>query len=85
MLVEAGGNQWTLLGRNVKLNRAGLAVGHTLSDSPARVVDVSLAHGRSTPWGTIDVLVGYADVTGTGSVQVDEGVRAALQWRSPLR
>ena len=36
-------------------------------------------------WGNIGVLLGYADVSGDGTVAMDEGARASLTWRYDLR
>jgi len=83
--VEASGSQWNLLARNVKINRAGVAPEHSLADGPATVVDVTLSHGRTMAWGTIGVLLGYADVSGDGTVRMDDGARASLTWRYDLR
>ena len=85
LVVEASGNQWNLLARNVKLNRAGVAPEHSLADGPARVVDLTLSHGRALPWGNINVLLGYADVSGDGAVRMDNGARASLTWRYEVR
>jgi hypothetical protein len=85
LLVEASGGQWNLLARNVKLNRAGVAAEHSLADGQAKLVDVTLSHGRTVAWGNIGVLLGYADVSGDGTVAMDEGARASLTWRYDLR
>jgi hypothetical protein len=85
LLVEAAGNQWNLLARNVKLNRAGVAPEHSLADGPARVVDITLSHGRTVPWGNIGVLLGYADDSGDSAARMDNGARASLTWRYDLR
>ena len=85
LLVKASGDQWNLSARNVKLNRAGVAPEHSLADGPATVVDVTLSHGRTVPWGNIGVLLGYADVAGDGAARMDNGARASLTWRYDLR
>ena len=85
LLVEASGNQWNLLARNVKLNRAGVSLEHSLADGPATVVDVTLSHGRALAWGNIGVLLGYADVSGDGAARMENGARASLTWRYDLR
>jgi Capsule assembly protein Wzi len=85
LLVEASGNQWNLLARNVKLNRAGVALEHSLADGPATVVDVTLSHGRTVAWGNIGVLLGYADVSGDSAARMENGARASLTWRYDLR
>jgi Capsule assembly protein Wzi len=85
LLVEPSGNQWNLLARNVKVNRAGVALEHSLADRPATIVDVTLSHGRTVAWGNIGVLLGYADVPGDGAVTMDDGARASLTWRYDLR
>ena len=78
LLVEASGKQWHMLARNVKLNRAGVAREHSLADGPATVIDVTLSHGRTVPWGNIGVLLGFADVSGDGAARMDSGTRIAI-------
>ena len=85
LLVEASGSQWNLLARNVKLNRAGVAAEHSLADGPATIVDVTLSHGRTVAWGNIGVLLGFADVSGDGTVAMEDGARVSLTWRYDLR
>ena len=85
LLVEASGNRWHMLARNVKLNRAGVAREHSLADGPATLIDVTLSHGRTVPWGNIGVLLGFADVSGDGAARMESGARASLTWRYYLR
>jgi len=85
LLVEASGDRWSLLARNVKLNRAGVAAEHSLADGAATVVDVTLSHGRTLAWGNIGVLLGYADASGGNAVAMEDGARASLTWRYDLR
>jgi len=85
LYVDARGRRWELLARNVKLNRAGVARGHTLAEAPARVVDLGLTHEARYPWGTIAVSLGYTDVDATGPVAVEDGVRGFVTWRHEIR
>lgn len=85
LLVEPSGDRWNLLARNAKLNRAGVAEGHSLADGQATIVDVTLSHGRTVAWGNISVLLGYADLAGDGSAMMGDGARASLTWRYELR
>jgi hypothetical protein len=85
LLVEVSGNQWNLLARNVKLNRAGAAPEHSLAGSEARVRDLALTHERAVAWGNIKVSLGYSDVDSAGPVAVGEGVRGFLTWSHGLR
>jgi len=85
LLVEASGHQWSLLARNVKLNRAGVAAEHSLADQEARVRDLALTHERSFSWGNIGVSLGYSDVDSAGAVALEDGVRGFLRWSHGLR
>ncbi len=85
LLLDARGRRWELQGRNVKLNRAGEAVGHSLAGSPARVRDLSVVHESGHAWGTITVSLGFTDVDATGSVAVEDGVRGFVAWRHEIR
>jgi hypothetical protein len=85
LFIDSRGRRWELQGRNVKLNRAGAAPGHSLADSPATLRDLALTHESSHPWGTIAVSLGYADVDATGPVAVEEGVRGFVTWRHAIR
>jgi hypothetical protein len=83
--MTGSGRHWNLQVRDVKLNRAGMAAGHSLADDPANVNDISLTHGRPLAWGNIAVQLGYADVASTGTERPDDGLRATLTWRYELR
>ena len=85
LYLDGRGRRWEALVRNVKLNRAGAAVGHTLADAPARVRDVALVHESAHAWGRITVSLGYADVDATGTVAVEHGWRGFLNWRHEIR
>jgi hypothetical protein len=87
ILVDQSGREWRLLARNVKLNRAGAANAHSLSDGPARVVDVELVHRRAFAWGTVEASVGYADTDADPGVvlAVQDGVRGFVSWRYATR
>ncbi len=85
LFVDSRGRRWELQGRNVKLNRAGVAPEHSLADAPATVRDLTLTHESSHPWGTIAVSLGYADVDATGPVAVEDGVRGFVTWRHEIR
>jgi hypothetical protein len=83
--MAGSGRYWNLLVRDVKLNRAGLATGHSLVGGPANVNDVSLTHGRPLAWGNITAQLGYADVASTGTERPVDGFRASLTWRYEIR
>jgi hypothetical protein len=87
ILVDQSGREWRALARNVKLNRAGAAYAHSLSDGPARVVDVELVHRRAFAWGTVEASVGYADTDADPGVvlAVQDGVRGFVSWRYATR
>jgi hypothetical protein len=85
LFIDARGRRWELQGRNLKLNRAGAALEHSLTDAPATVRDLALTHESSHPWGTIAVSLGYADVDASGSVAVEDGVRGFITWRHEIR
>jgi hypothetical protein len=85
LFIDAGGQRWEVLARNVKLNRAGAAAGHSLATGPAKVRDLSLTHERSYSWGNITVSLGYSDVDEAGSAAVEEGVRGFVTWRHGYR
>ena len=80
--IDADGRRWGLLVRNVKLNRAGVAAGHSLTEGPARVRDAELTHERSYAWGNITVSLGYTGVDSSGAVVIEDGLRAFLSWRN---
>jgi hypothetical protein len=85
MLVEASGTRWDLLMRNQKLNRAGVAPGHSLADARTDVRDVALTHERALAWGNIRVSVGYSEVDSAGTTVLEDGVRGFVTWRHELR
>ena len=85
LYIDSGGHRWEMLGRNVKLNRAGMAPEHSLADDEARVHDVALTHERAFSWGNITASLGYSDVDSAGPVAVEDGVRGYLTWSHELR
>jgi len=85
LFVDEAGHRWELLARDVKLNRAGVALGHSLATAPATVRDLSLTHERSYAWGNIALSLGYSDVDGTGAAAVPDGVRGFATWRHGYR
>jgi hypothetical protein len=85
MFFDAVGHRWEVLGRNVKLNRAGVAPGHSLAAGAGKVRDLSLAHERAYAWGNITVSVGYSDVESGTDVFLTDGTRGFLTWRHQLR
>lgn len=85
LYLDGQGRRWEALVRNIKLNRAGAAVGDTLADAPARVRDIGLVHESDHSWGTIFVSLGYADVDASGTVAVEDGWRGFLSWRYEVR
>jgi hypothetical protein len=78
--VDAAGRRWELLGRNVKVNRAGVAPEHSLADVPSRVRDLNLTHERAYSWGNIILSVGYADADPAGETALEDGVRGFVTW-----
>ena len=85
LLVEASGDQWNLLARNVKLNRAGVAPEHSLAGREAQLRDVALTYERAVAWGNMKVSIGYSDVDSAGPVSAGEGARGFLSWSHGLR
>ena len=85
LYIDSGGHRWEMLGRNVKLNRAGVAPGHSLADGEARVRDVALTHERAFSWGNMTASLGYSDVDSAGPVAVEDGVRGFLTWSHEFR
>ncbi|MGB7741050.1 MAG: capsule assembly Wzi family protein [Steroidobacteraceae bacterium] len=85
LLVEPSGDQWNLLARNVKVNRAGLAAGHTLANSPAKVRELRLSHDRAYTWGNIGVSVGYTDIAAGDATLIDKGFGGYLTWHRAAR
>lgn len=83
--VTGSGQYWNLLVRDVKLNRAGLASGHSLASGAAAMDDFSLTHGRPLAWGKLALQLGYADTASAGTLLPDDGFRAALTWQYQLR
>jgi hypothetical protein len=85
MLIDSRGHRWELLGRNIKLNRAGVAPGHSLGAGAAKVQDVAVTHERAYAWGNITLSVGYSDVESGEDVLLEDGLRGFLTWRHQLR
>ena len=79
------GRRWELLGRNVKLNRAGAAAGHSLVDASTTLTDLALTHERAYAWGNITVSVGYTDPASNGPTSLDDDIRGFMTWRYALR
>ena len=84
LLVEASGNQWNLLARNVKLNPRRCPGAFTGGRARDRGRRYPVAR-RTLAWGNIGVLLGYADVSGDSAARMDNGARASLTWRYDLR
>jgi len=78
--VDAAGRRWELLGRNVKVNRAGAASGHSLADAPAKARELNLIHERPHTWGNMMFSVGYADTEPAGGTTLQDGVRGYVTW-----
>jgi hypothetical protein len=86
VLIEPAGVRWQLNARNVKLNRAGVAPGHTLADAPARLRDLALIREQSAAWGNITLSLGYAAVDqDSGVTQLDDGLRGFVSYSRELR
>jgi hypothetical protein len=85
LFIDSRGHRWEMLGRNVKLNRAGVAPEHSLADGEARVRDIAVTHERALAWGNITVSFGYTDVESAGPTVVEDGVRGFLTWSHEFR
>jgi hypothetical protein len=85
MFIDGGGHRWEVLARNVKVNRAGAAPGHSLASEAAEIRDLALVHERACAWGNITLSVGYADVDSAGDTILEDGVRGFVTWRHEIR
>jgi len=85
LFIERTGHRWDLLVRNVKINRAGAAPEHSLSDAPTDVQDVTLTHERAYAWGNITLSLGYSDADSAGTTVLEDGVRGVVNVSLPLR
>ena len=85
LFIEQSGHRWDLLARNLKVNRAGVAPGHSLADSPTDVQDIALTHERAYAWGNITLSLGYSEVDPAGTTVLEDGVRGFVSWRHALR
>ncbi len=85
LLISAAGHRWELLARNVKLNRAGAAMGHSLADAPATVTDYVVRHERVLAWGTITVSIGFADLDAEAGSALEDGLGGFVTWRQEVR
>jgi hypothetical protein len=77
-LLGLDGVRWHVTARNVKLNRAGAAAGHSLTASPARVRDLEVVRDQPFTWGNITVSLGYAAVDARADDGLEEGLRGFL-------
>jgi hypothetical protein len=78
MVLAADGTRWQVTARNTKLNRAGAAVGHSLTAVPARVRDLAVVREQPVTWGNITVSLGYAAVDASADDELDEGFRGFM-------
>jgi hypothetical protein len=85
LFIEQSGHRWDLLARNLKINRAGVAPGHSLADAPADVQDFTVTHERAYAWGNITLSLGYSEVDSAGTTVLEDGVRGFVSWRHALR
>lgn len=85
LFVESTGHRWDLLARNLKVNRAGAAPGHSLADAPTDVRDVVLTHDRAYAWGNITLSLGYSEVDSAGTTVLEDGARGFVSWRRDWR
>ena len=85
MYIGATGHRWELLARDIKVNRAGAAPGHSLADAPTKVKDVALTHDRAYAWGNITLSLGYSDVDASGETILEDGVRGFVSLRHETR
>lgn len=84
-LLDPGGVRWQITARNVKLNRAGAAAGHSLSATPARVRDLEVVRDQPVTWGNITVSFGYASVDAQEDAGLGEGLRGFLTLSHAVR
>jgi hypothetical protein len=85
MYLTSAGHRWEASVRDFKINRAGVAPGHSLADGPAQVRDLYATHERAYAWGNITVSVGYSDVQTVANTVMDDGVRGFVTWRRDFR
>jgi hypothetical protein len=85
LFIDSRGHRWEVLGRNVKLNRAGVAPEHSLADGEARVNDLAVTHERALAWGNITVSLGYTEAESAGPTVVDDGARGFVSWSREFR
>jgi hypothetical protein len=83
VVVDGDGRQWLGRASNIKINRAGLAARHSLSDGPARLREISLEHVRGLGRGRLKIGLGYldTDVQAGARTVLDEGLRGYLDWQ----
>jgi hypothetical protein len=87
ILVDPSGDEWRLLLRDMRLNRAGKASGDPLADGPADVQDVELTHRRQFGWGLLEASLGYSNSSAKPGVDVsvNQGWRGFISLRHELR
>jgi hypothetical protein len=85
LFIDSLGHRWEVLGRNAKLNRAGVAPEHSLADGEARVNDLAVTHDRALAWGNITVSLGYTDVDSAPQTVVEDGMRGFVTWSREFR
>jgi len=85
LFIDSAGHRWDLLARDLTLDRAGVASGHSLADAPTDVQDLTLTHERAYAWGNIRVSLGYSEVDSAGTTVLEDGVRGFVSWRHALR
>jgi hypothetical protein len=85
LFIDPAGHRWDLLVRDVKLNRAGAAAGHSLADAPTDAQDIALTHGRTYAWGNITLSLGYSEVDSAGATVLEDGLRGFVTWSHEVR
>jgi len=80
LYVDRLGNSWFMRMRSIELNRGGVNDSHPITLVPADIENVELSATRRYEFGTIRAGLGYDNVDGGGSAELDEGARGFLEW-----
>ncbi len=82
-LADDAETQWQLLARLGELNRGGAPdARHTLTATPQNMASLELSHSRVFRAGVIDIGAGVERIVDSVSGEIDNDVRAFIQWRT---